>query len=454
MKRTFFYLFLLLILFLSGVVFRYGRPILLATGLVEQEIKIAGTGSMYPTFPKGEDKDDIVNAKETVAWPKMRTYPSGIEILGFHLFSYKLGRNDIVEIDNEKTKTLSKDKYGEEAGFVKRVIALPGDTIELKDGFVFLNSQRADEPFTAKPRSTYGGDTLSDCKVLHIPQDKVFVMGDNRKASLDSRYELGLIDIKDIHFVLPWDKQGEYRVLWRGTRDDASLANTTTLDGKEFVRLLNIKRKEKDLKPLNFKEQLSISGKIRAKAMIDANDFSTEATRSGVTMMQAIKTSGYRNIIFAEVFTKGFYETEELLDNFLEFPDTKKILFSSEYQDIGLSPVVGEVDGCPVEAVVAHLGGYVPPNYKKEDIDSWQKLVDNLNSVIPTWESLRKADSIDQNKVEKLLGLLDQRRNNARKIVTRMRSNQWLTDEEESLAQNDESLARNANDIIASLNNW
>jgi len=454
MKRTFFYLFLLLILFLSGVVFRYGRPILLATGLVEQEIKIAGTGSMYPTFPKGEDKDDIVNAKETVAWPKMRTYPSGIEVLGFHLFSYKLGRNDIVEIDNEKTKTLSKDKYGEEAGFVKRVIALPGDTIELKDGFVFLNSQRADEPFTAKPRSTYGGDTLSDCKVLHIPQDKVFVMGDNRKASLDSRYELGLIDIKDIHFVLPWDKQGEYRVLWRDTRDDASLANTTTLDGKEFVRLLNIKRKEKDLKPLNFKEQLSISGKIRAKAMIDANDFSTEATRSGVTMMQAIKTSGYRNIIFAEVFTKGFYETEELLDNFLEFPDTKKILFSSEYQDIGLSPVVGEVDGCPVEAVVAHLGGYVPPNYKKEDIDSWQKLVDNLNSVIPTWESLRKADSIDQNKVEKLLGLLDQRRNNARKIVTRMRSNQWLTDEEESLAQNDESLARNANDIIASLNNW
>jgi signal peptidase I len=63
---------------------------------------------------------------------------------------------------------------------IKRVIALPGETIEIRDGHVYINGQLLDEPYLQQ--ATYG--TLSP---RVISPDHVFVMGDNRGASNDSR---------------------------------------------------------------------------------------------------------------------------------------------------------------------------------------------------------------------------------------------------------------------------
>lgn len=451
-RRIIFYIAILLIGGLAAFSFTpYLRSLLFSTGVLQEKIMIAGTGSMYPTFPKGQGTTDLVQAQEIVAWPKMRQFPGGISILGKDLFSYHLQHKDIVDFENAKTQEISRQKYGEDAGFVKRIIALPGDTIDLRDGYVILNGQNLTEPYTAKPRSTYGGDFLSDCRSITIPQGKVFVMGDNRKASLDSRFELGLVDISDIKYVLPWDKQEEYKKTFRDTSGDNSLANTATLDGAEFVRLLNEKRSEKNLKPYKSDPLLSLSGKRRGNVMITTDDFSSEATKSGVTMSKTLAEVGYHNIVFAEVFTRGFYEAGELLDNFLEFPQTKDILFSDKYQDIGLAPVLGSINNCPTQVVVVQMGGYVPPDYKPEDVAGWQKLADNLNMAITSWGQLENASNIDQSKLEKLLGVLRQRKVIADKVYSRMKANQWLTDAEENLVQQDKSLAQEANDIISEL---
>jgi len=428
------------------------RQLLLTTGIVQEEVSIAGTGSMYPTFPKGEGESDVIRAQEIVAWPKMRRYPNGINILGTNFFGHKIAYGDIVEFENDKTREITREKYGQEAGFVKRAVALPGDKIELRDGFVYKNGEVLDEPYIARARSSYGGDFLPDCKDLTIPTDYLFVLGDNRKASLDSRYELGLVKISDIAYVLPWLDQEEYKSLWRDSSRDKSLAHKVTLDGVEFVNLVNKKRTEKNLKPLNFQPQLSNSSSIRGDIMILSNDFSTEASRSGVTLAQAVKKANYNNIIFAEIFTRGFYEADELLDNFLEFPETEKILYSQKYQDIGVSAVLGEIDSCPVQVVVAHLGGYVPPNYKSEEINSWVSLVENLEKILPTWRSANEASGVDQNKLDKLLNLLDTRLNNARKIVTRMSANQWFTEQEKDMIADDKRLSEEASKLISELN--
>jgi signal peptidase I len=65
--------------------------------------------------------------------------------------------------------------------WVKRVIGIPGDTIEIKNGTVYVNNIPLDEPYIkAPPDYTYGPVT--------VPEDNYFVMGDNRNNSTDSHY--------------------------------------------------------------------------------------------------------------------------------------------------------------------------------------------------------------------------------------------------------------------------
>ncbi len=73
---------------------------------------------------------------------------------------------------------------------VKRVIGVPGDTFEIRNGVVIVNGRELIEPYVNGPWS-------GDLRPILIPDGRYFVMGDNRGASLDSR-SFGLVDEDDI----------------------------------------------------------------------------------------------------------------------------------------------------------------------------------------------------------------------------------------------------------------
>lgn len=76
---------------------------------------------------------------------------------------------------------------------IKRLIAMGGDTIRSADGHIFLNDKPLSEPYVQ--HSGDAPDELSNFGPISIPPHKLFVMGDNRNLSLDSRSaEFGLVD--------------------------------------------------------------------------------------------------------------------------------------------------------------------------------------------------------------------------------------------------------------------
>ncbi len=73
---------------------------------------------------------------------------------------------------------------------IKRIIGLPGETLEIRNGVVYINGQPLDEPYVnGRPRGSY--------PPLLIPEGYVFVMGDNRNNSNDSR-AFGPVPIENI----------------------------------------------------------------------------------------------------------------------------------------------------------------------------------------------------------------------------------------------------------------
>lgn len=78
--------------------------------------------------------------------------------------------------------------------YVKRIIGLPNETIEMKDHTLFIDGVKQDSTFV----NEYNELLTGNFGPIEIPEDSYFVMGDNRAISKDSRNGLGFIDRSDI----------------------------------------------------------------------------------------------------------------------------------------------------------------------------------------------------------------------------------------------------------------
>lgn len=114
---------------------------------------------------------------------------------GQRLIIYKLGymthtplRGDIIVLDSSSIMNTSDA----EVDYVKRIIALPGEEINIRGGNVYINGEILDEPYVMG--TTYPNGTVFP---MTIPEGTYFVMGDNRQVSYDSR-QIGVVEIRKI----------------------------------------------------------------------------------------------------------------------------------------------------------------------------------------------------------------------------------------------------------------
>lgn len=99
-------------------------------------------------------------------------------------FTYKLEdpeRGDIIVFKYPPNDTSGVPER-EKIDYVKRVIGLPGEVLEIKEGQVLIDDHPLEEPYLAP------GTRMSDFGPITVPEDAYFAMGDNRNNSNDSRF--------------------------------------------------------------------------------------------------------------------------------------------------------------------------------------------------------------------------------------------------------------------------
>ncbi len=149
--------------------------------------------------------------------------PSGSMIptllIGDHILVSKFIYGTKIPFSDKRVLPLAKPergdivvfKYPEDPNkdFIKRVVGVEGDIIEEKNKVVYVNGKPLSEPYiqhtdaavrvgSLEPRDNFGP--------ILVPKDKLFVMGDNRDQSYDSRY-WGYVDMKELRgkaFIIYW----------------------------------------------------------------------------------------------------------------------------------------------------------------------------------------------------------------------------------------------------------
>jgi len=102
-----------------------------------------------------------------------------------------------------------KSPQDKKKDFIKRVIATKGENVKIEGGKIFINNDLLLENYLAQGVKTISGPTTPESSEFTVPPKQVFVLGDNRSHSSDSR-EFGSIETADIigrAFVIYWPPQ-------------------------------------------------------------------------------------------------------------------------------------------------------------------------------------------------------------------------------------------------------
>ena len=189
-KEALEWVYCIIIAIVLALLFRY----FIGTPTIVQQV------SMKPTLE--QDQRLWLNR-----WSRTtKTLPERGEIITFEAPSKKSytsteidNDNPVAKYENEPTNIFGKfTKYVLEIGkesYIKRVIALPGEHVEIKEGKVYINGEELDEPYLQDGVVTdVEGVGFSD---FVVPENSVFAMGDNRTHSTDCR-AFGCIPLEKI----------------------------------------------------------------------------------------------------------------------------------------------------------------------------------------------------------------------------------------------------------------
>lgn len=324
-----------------------------------------------------------------------------------------------------------KDKYSN----VARIVGLPGESIMLKGGKVYINNNQITESYLLEGVTTETGEGLKEGEAKLIPADQYAVLADNRSGGLDSR---------DYGFITKTGIIGKMAFCYKncsGQRgvDDSSFK--PDLQADRILNLVNQYRQSKKLEPWTSSNQIcQLAGK-RADYLVSSYGEPLKASPDEIQKKFEEQVKGYTGAI-SEIDVSGVTTNQGVLDfwknnqnNFLlsNTRDNVKITKACVAVKTGRasSLVVLMVGSDPVSQTQVSVSNQSNLDYSEADTKAWGAEVSYINQDLSNLPKFLGNSSYDQGKLNQMSALLNQRKTIADKIYNKMINKQFLTSQDD-----------------------
>ncbi|MBI2596832.1 hypothetical protein HYW41_01635 [Candidatus Daviesbacteria bacterium] len=133
------------------------------------------------------------------------------------------------------------------------------------------------------------------------------------------------------------------------------LGITANIDQKKLIELTNIERQKKGLSPVSENEALDKAAKLKAENMF-AENYWAHFSPSGKTPWDFILGTGYHFTFAGENLAKNFYSSDEIVTAWMNSPTHRDNLLNSNYKDIGIAVIEGNLNGQKTTLIVQEFG--------------------------------------------------------------------------------------------------
>ena len=178
-----------------------------------------------------------------------------------------------------------------------------------------------------------------------------------------------------------------------GTVKPGVLGYSSEITAQKVFTQTNIQRQNNGLPALKFNSILSESATNKAKDMFSQN-YWAHTSPSGTTPWDFFKEVGYNYSVAGENLARDFYDTESLMNGWMNSPTHKDNIINSKYQEIGIGVVNGTLGGIKTTLVVQHFGAPITKTVTKELRPKETQIVKN-----PQVETKVVKDVVTSNKV-------------------------------------------------------
>jgi signal peptidase I len=382
------------------------QHILFELGVLDNPVEFPTRGpSMLPTF---ETEDTV-----TLSNPK----------------KFGLVRGDIVTFTNDETEGRS---------YLKRIVGLSGESVAIKDGYVWINEQPLSEPYVYKSRPTFGNTYLNECQAHTIPENHFAVMGDNRGASWDSR-AIGFVKKDDISGVLKTGVEPSFIDL-----SSAKGFQKIAIDTSDLIKTINATRLEKKGNPLISNDEVMNAAQERSNAIV--NNF--EAYKTGNSSVeQTLEDNTYRFNLIHEYVTYGNLTSEEIVQQILDIPSEESLFLSNKFTEIGVGVSERNEGTCTHQIVTVVLSWPSYPTYNSETVNEWKEESNILTENLRNYQSWVGFNEVDQVKLKELISITAQMSVISSTTYQKMSSREWLSSADYANIKNYNSLMARHNQL-------